>query len=179
MLFVRNLIPRKAVNVLLEALQRVRTTLPDVQLIVCGTGPEHDRLQQQARQLDLDTHVKFPGWVERPTIPLYFQACDVFVLPSLTEGSGNVLVEAGACARPSIGSNVAGIPDYVDDGVTGWLFEKGNAVDLADKLSKVLTDPQRAKQMGEAARRRVESKHAYGRMIASILDVFRNVAAKS
>lgn len=178
-LFVGNLIPRKGVDVLLDAVQRVQATLPDLQLIVCGTGPEQDRLQRLTEQLGLGGHVRFAGWVERPTIPQYFQACDVFVLPSLTEGSGNVLVEAAACAKPVIGTNVAGIPDYVEGGVTGWLFEKGDPADLAEKLLKVLTDPQQSAEMGHAARTRAESQHRYDQMTASILDVFRKVTATS
>lgn len=176
-LFVGNLIRRKGVDLLLQAVSLARSSLPDLQLVICGTGPEHGNLQRLISALDLESHIRFEGWVERSSIAQYFQACDVFVLPSLTEGSGNVLVEAAACAKPSIGTNVAGIPDYIDDGMTGFLFEKQNASDLAGKILKILTDGDLAARMGNEARRVAESNHRYDQMIASLVDIFDQVVA--
>jgi glycosyltransferase involved in cell wall biosynthesis len=177
-LFVGSLIPRKGLESLLAAIELVRQRVPDVQLIACGSGPDAARLQQLVKDKQLDAHVRLLGWVERPVIPEYFRACDVFVLPSLSEGSGNVLVEAAASAKPSIGTNDSGIPDYVDDGVTGYLFEKGNARDLAEKLVELLRDPELAQRMGIAARDRAASRHRYGQMLDALLDIFERVVAE-
>jgi glycosyltransferase involved in cell wall biosynthesis len=176
-LFVGSLIPRKGLELLFAALELVRERIPDVQLIVCGTGPDAAKLERLIQERQLAAHVRMLGWVQRNVIPDYFRACDVFVLPSLSEGSGNVLVEAAACAKPAIGTNDSGIPDYVDHGITGWLFEKNNPRDLADKLLDVLTNSELANRMGAAARERAASRHRYEQMLESLVTVFERVLA--
>jgi glycosyltransferase involved in cell wall biosynthesis len=79
------------------------------------------------------------------------RAC-VFVLPSISEGLGRVVIEAMAAGTPVIGSNVGGIPDMVKDGVTGWLVPPGDEVTLADRLRWVLEHPEEAHEMGYRAR---------------------------
>jgi glycosyltransferase involved in cell wall biosynthesis len=172
-LFVGLLIPRKGVACLLGAFEIVRQRIPNAQLVLCGEGPELATLKDIARERNIDSAASFVGRVERDLMPEYFRACDVFVLPSLTEGSGNVLVEAGACAKPLVGTNTAGIPDYIDEGVTGYLFQKNDPDDLADKLVAILQDKPLASRMGEAARKRVEKQHTYDQMIDQLLGIFR------
>ena len=174
-LFVGNLIPRKGFALLLQAFAAVRRSVCNVQLVICGDGPEMKALQTQIRELEIESSVIVAGRIGRDLIADYFRACDVFVLPSLTEGSGNVLVEAGACAKPLVGTDVAGIPDYIEDGVTGFLFQKGNAADLSQKLLAILSNPRMARRMGVAAQRGVEEKHTYDGMLDHLLDLFKQV----
>ena len=141
-------------------------------------GLEFHNIKALASELDIVDRLVMPGKVGRDQIADYFRGSDVFVLPSLTEGSGNVLVEAGACGKPLIGTNWHGIPDYIDDGKTGFLFKKNNSRDLADKLETVLANPGLARSLGGAARRRVEQCFRYDQMIDAILEVFHRVLAQ-
>lgn len=176
-LFVGNLIELKAPSHLVSSMQLIRKVVPSAHAVFCGDGPLLADLKTQVRESGLAGHVHFAGRIGRDVIPDFFNACDVFVLPSLTEGSGNVLVEAAACAKPVVGSAVGGIPDYIDDGKTGFLFHTGNVRDLADKVNTLLTDPERAAAMGAAGRERVERLHKYDFMIDQLLALFDNVAA--
>jgi glycosyltransferase involved in cell wall biosynthesis len=174
-LFAGNLIPVKDPMTLLQAFKHVCDQIPQARLILCGTGSLEGEMRTFVSTQTLEDRVRFAGHVSRDQMPLYFQACDVFVLPSLSEGSGNVLVEAAACARPSVGSNSSGIPDYIDEGITGLLFEPQNALDLANKLSSLLNSPALLQEMGLAARERVEKLHLYDHYIDQLIDVFRKV----
>jgi len=84
--------------------------------------------------------------------------CTCFVLPSLSEGLGRVLIEAAMLAKPAIGSNVDGIPDIIKDGETGFLFQPGDVDDLVKKLDKLLGSPELARRLGKNARKFVEDK---------------------
>jgi glycosyltransferase involved in cell wall biosynthesis len=174
-LFVGNFVPSKGISTLIDAFAKLRAEMPELQLVLCGDGPERERLCQHVRSLGLDESVCFPGRVSREVVPDYFRAADVFVLPSLSEGSGNVLVEAGACGKPLVGAAVGGIPDYIEDGVTGFLFEKANSEDLAAKLRRLFRDPELAERLGRAARVRVENRHQYGQMLNQLLAIFESV----
>ncbi len=176
-LFVGNFVRSKGIGVLIDAFAALHARRPESQLVLCGDGPEGAALQVHVDRLQLGPHVRFAGRISRGEIPDYFRAADVFVLPSLTEGSGNVLVEAGACGKPLVGASVGGIPDYIDDGITGFLFEKRNATDLSHKLLRLVDDPQLAGQMGAAARQRVIRLHQYDDTLDRIVTIFDRVLA--
>lgn len=176
-LFVGNLIELKSPSHLISCMQHVRKAAPSAYAVFCGDGPLLAELKAQARESGLADHVHFAGHIGRDVIPDFFNACDVFVLPSLMEGSGNVLVEAAACAKPVVGSAVGGIPDYLDDGITGFLFRTGDVRDLAAKVTTLLTDPERAVRIGTAGRNRVEQLHKYDFMIDQLLALFDKVVA--
>lgn len=172
-LFVGNLIKRKGVDVLINACSKLQCN-QSFQLIVCGDGPELHELQTLTNRLDLEEFVTFQGRVSRKAIPDYFRACDVFVLPSLAEGSGNVLVEAYATGRPVVGTGESGIVDYIDDGVTGFHFRKNDSDDLAEKLSRLLANQAMAATFGEAGFERVKNRHRYEFMIEQIFQCFQS-----
>lgn len=84
--------------------------------------------------------------------------CRLFVLPSRTEGMGRVLLEAMAAKKPIIASRVDGIPYYIKDGLNGLLFETENVQDLADRMQRMLSDPEYAKEIAENGHRYVFEK---------------------
>ncbi len=176
-LFVGNFVPVKGIDTLLRAFDRLVGDVPSAQLVMCGDGDELEKVRRFQEESPESRRVIVPGRVSRELIPDYFRAADVFVLPSLSEGSGNVLLEAAACGCPTIGSNVGGIPDYIEDGVTGLLFESQDDQQLARHLRRLLENPHEAAQMGRAGRERTVEKFPYGRMIDEILNLFQRVVA--
>lgn len=174
-LFVGNLIELKGVTFLISALAKVKWKVPDARLVVCGGGPLAGVLSAQSAALGLSGDIDFVGRIARAAIPDYFRACDVLVLPSLSEGSGNVLVEAAACGKPVIGSGISGILDYIDDGETGFFFRPRDPDDLAAKLVRLLADPPFAERLGRQGRDRVERRHGYDQMIDQLIAIFRQV----
>ncbi|MET0980718.1 MAG: glycosyltransferase, partial [Telluria sp.] len=149
-------------------------------------GPEVARLQALARQLGIDTHVRFVGQQPREALRHYYGAADVFVTTPWYEPFGITPVEAMACARPVIGSEVGGIKSTVIDDVTGFLIPSRDPRALAERLAQLHADPLLARRMGEEGLRRAY-RHYTWRSVASqaaavyaaVLDEYRASTASS
>lgn len=135
----------KGLQVLVDALPRLRLLLPQVRLEVVGDGDDVLPLQKQAADLGVGDLVDWAGHVDHAALPERYRRAGVTVLPSLTESEsfGMALAEALACGCPVVGSAVGGIPFVVRDGVDGRLVPPGDPAALADALAGVLTDPPR------------------------------------
>jgi glycosyltransferase involved in cell wall biosynthesis len=123
---------------------------PDAELVFVGKGDLEGPLRAQASVAGYDGRVKFLGW--RDDIPEIMPLFDVFVLPSLNEGMGRVLVEAMAAGRPVVASRVGGIPDLVRHGETGLLVAPRDELKLAANISLLLSNPDKADRMGAMGR---------------------------
>ena len=158
---------------LLEAMGKVRAEFPDAHLLVVGDGPLEKPLRDLARRLDIAGAVHFLG--KRNDVPKLLTAMDVFCLPSLYEGMPNALLEAMAASRPCIATPVEGSADIIIDGESG-LFVPPREVDaLADAILRLLADPDAAKAMGRAARKRVEQHFSVQRMLRGYEACYRDV----
>lgn len=154
-LYAGVLIPLKGVHFLLEAFASVAQELPDARLWIVGKAENAAyarELKAQTRRLGLDGRVCFVDEVSQRELAGYVSRCIVLVLPSLSEGLPRVVYEAMACGVPVIASKVSGIPEVVEDGVTGFLVSPGDRNTLAKRLLWVLTHPKEAHAMGERAR---------------------------
>ncbi|MHB8605427.1 MAG: glycosyltransferase family 4 protein [Thermoplasmatota archaeon] len=147
----------KGLDVLLDAMVRVRAAIPDAHLTLVGGG---DRFAEIERRVD-PAAVRLAGSVSDADLPAFYRRAAVVVLPSTTdaESFGMVLGEANASARPVVASRIGGIPDFVRDGVNGLLADPGDPVDLAAKLVDVLSNPERAATMGRRGREIVVREH--------------------
>ena len=140
------LLPIKGPKVLLDAMKIIWQSLSDAALVYVGKGPLLEALQHQARLSGVNKKVKFLGW--REDIQEILPILDIFVLPSLNEGMGRVLVEAMASGRPIIASRAGGITDLIMHEQNGLLFPPGDSKALADAILSMLKNPDRAKEMG-------------------------------
>ena len=144
---VGRLTPVKGQRYLLEAATKVLQQRPDTAFVFLGDGELLTELTEMASSLGIKDHVKFLGW--RPDVADVMATFDVFVLPSLNEGMGKVLVEAMAMGKPIIASNVGGIPDLVTHGLNGLLVPPADADAMADAIVTLHGDPSKAKRMAE------------------------------
>jgi glycosyltransferase involved in cell wall biosynthesis len=148
----------KAVDILLDAFARVEN--PGVTLDLIGDGPERSRLEARAAREDLDGRVRFHGYVSQPQAAGILRQSDVFVLPSLAEAGGAVVLEAMACGLAVIISDWGGPLDYVDDASAIRVFphERPRYVaDLATAMTALARDPLRRRAMAAAAQRRIRT----------------------
>lgn len=175
-LSVGGLIPLKGVHLTLQALGRLRGN-HEFSFVVCGDGPELDRLRQMAEQLGLAASVHFMGAVDRSIIADYFSACDFLVHASFVEAAGNVLLEAMASGRPVICARAGGPQEYVDDGRTGYVVDTGDVESLTNRIAALLEDPDRANEMGAEGLRRARTMYAFPRMIQDIVGVYEEALA--
>ena len=126
---VARLEPEKGHPTLLEAWPAVLRAVPDAYLLIVGEGSRRDALEAQARELRIAHRVVFTG--RRDDVPAVTAALDVAVLPSYREAQGLTILEAMALSRPVVASNVGGIPEMIEDGVTGLLVPPHDADALA------------------------------------------------
>ena len=148
--FVGWLLPIKGPMHLLRAMPAVWSQYPDCTLVFVGKGDLDVDLRAEALQIEANGKVKFLGW--RDDVAEIMQIFDIFVLPSLNEGMGRVLVEAMAAGKPVVASRVGGIPDLVQDGKTGLLVPPGDERALADALLRLASNPTEARRMGAAGK---------------------------
>lgn len=130
----------KGLQVLVDALPRLRDLVPDARLTIVGDGDDVVPLQKRAAELGVADLIDWAGQVDHSALPAYYRRAGVTVLPSLTEAEsfGMALAEAIACGCPVVGSAVGGIPFVVRDGVDGRLVPPGDPAALADGLAAVL-----------------------------------------
>jgi glycosyltransferase involved in cell wall biosynthesis len=154
-LYAGVLTPLKGVHHLLRAFAKVVQEFPEARLEIVGRdeNPEYaEELRQEVLRLGLNGRVSFVGEVPQVELANRMRRSCVFVLPSLSEGLGRVVVEAMATGTPVIGSRVGGIPEMVQEGLTGFLVPPGDEEALAERLRWVLKHPQEAEAMGRRAR---------------------------
>ena len=145
---VGRLSPEKGIDVLIDALSRLRA--PRVRLALVGDGPERERLRARAERAGLAERVAFVGHIATPGD--FLQAADVVVLPSRSEGIPNVALEAMALGRPLVATAVGGTPEIVVDGVSGILVRADDSQRLAAALDRVLADSGLAARLADGAR---------------------------
>jgi sugar transferase (PEP-CTERM/EpsH1 system associated) len=165
----------KRQEVLIRAFARLREHVPAAHLVLVGDGPRHDELSGLARSLGMADVVHFTGF--QPHSGPFLRAMDVFALTSRSEGMPQAVLEASVSELPVVASRVGGLPEVVDHGISGILFEPGDDVALANTLLDLLADPVRRRQLGAAARARVEKKFSVARMASEyhrdFLDLLR------
>lgn len=153
----------KGIPVLLEAARR----LPEVRVQVAGHGPMLEALREAA-----PANVTFPGTMSPEGLAGFYRGARFLVVPSVWyETFGLVAVEAMSHGIPVIASRIGGLQELITDGVSGFLFEPGNAEDLADKMRRLWDDPGLCGRMGQAAREEVMRKYNeefyYGNLMAA------------
>lgn len=147
--------PRKGIRFLLDAMGKVLPELPEAKLLIGGDGEEREALARQAGALEIASRVVFAGPV-RETQDFYRQL-DLFVLPSLDEGFGLVILEAMAMGLPVIGTRVGGVPEIVEDGRNGLLVGPGDADGIARGIRALWADPAWRGRLAAGGRRTVSS----------------------
>jgi glycosyltransferase involved in cell wall biosynthesis len=154
-LTVGRLAPIKGHAVLIEAVHQLVARGFDLGLTIVGQGPERDRLERLAAELGISDRVEFTGALNAIETRRRFERASVFALTSFAEGIPVVLMEAMALGVPCVASRVTGVPELIEDGVTGYLVTAGDVAEAADAIARVLTAPEATRAMTGAAREQV------------------------
>jgi len=169
----------KGADTLINALPRVLKTAPDTSLVLVGDGDDRPRLEHLARNLGVSERVHFLYGLSPAQLFACYANCDVFALPSKGEGFGLVFLEAMACAKPVVGGAHGGIPDIVEDGVTGLLVPHGDAERLAQALETLLNHPNEAAEMGARGRERVQKDYTFEEFQSRLMRILNAVLQNS
>jgi len=174
-LFIGRVTRDKGISELADAFSRIKAADSEVYLVVVGpTEPERDPLPPALLQaLESDGRVRMTGYDADPE--KYLAMADLLCLPSYREGFPNVVIEAGALGVPTVGTRINGLRDAVVDGVTGLLVPPKNAAALAGALASLLKNELKRKQMGNAARERVQDLFDSRVVNARVLEEYRRL----
>jgi glycosyltransferase involved in cell wall biosynthesis len=155
----------KGVENLLVAFERISHRVSDCQLKIVGRGDMEEYYRSLASELSVSERIEFINNADDERLVECYQECDLAVLPStdMSEAFGIVLLEAMACAKPVIASDLPGVRSVFENGKHGLLVEPGNVDDLVEKVCILLTDREMARRLGEAGRELVESKYSWAR----------------
>jgi glycosyltransferase involved in cell wall biosynthesis len=153
-LFVGRLHPVKGVRYLIQAMQLIHESHPETKLILVGDGEERDYLEDLTDHLGIRECVDFVGEVPHERIIDYLDHADVFVLSSLSESFGIVLLEAMACGLPIVATRVGGIPEIIEDGVNGYLVNPGDYQELSERIQLLLRDEASTAEMSKNNRQK-------------------------
>jgi glycosyltransferase involved in cell wall biosynthesis len=170
------LVEHKGHRHLIDAAAIVVRQVPDARFVVFGEGPLRPALEQQIRHLHLEKHVFLPGF--RPDVIGFLKRFDLFVMCSEMEGLGTSILDAMAAGRPVVGTRTGGIPEVVDDGVTGILVPPSDPHALAAAISMLLEDPAARERMGAAGWTRVRERFTMERMVEDTRRLYRELLAR-
>jgi glycosyltransferase involved in cell wall biosynthesis len=176
-LCVTRLIPQKGLDILLAALAALVEGGTDAHLTIVGSGPYEASLRRAAERAGVAERVSFAGARGQDDMAGYYERSDVFCLPSFAEGIPIVLMEAMATGRPVVATRITGIPELVEDGVSGLLVAPGNVEELAAALGELAASPERRENMGRAGRLKVEQAFDGARSAVQVAEVFDRMAA--
>jgi glycosyltransferase involved in cell wall biosynthesis len=170
-------VPVKNLGLLLEACALLRHRGVRFRCVLVGDGPQRGDLERESQRLGLNKTVMFAGALEQAQVLRWWQRASAAVLTSESEGMPVCLMEAAACGVPAVATAVGGVPELIEDDVTGLLARAGDAADLAVLLQRLLLDPALAARMGAAARRLAEERFSVRKQVDALLALWSELMA--
>ena len=169
-LCVGTLKSEKRQDVFLYALARAKTFIPTLRASLVGDGPLRGALEKLARDLGIEDAVEFMGTLD--DVKSVYQRGDMLVLTSDYEGAPNVILEAMACGLPVVSTRVGAASDFIVDGETGFLTDARDVEAIADRIVRLASEPELRRQMGSAARARVEAQYSLSLLRDNLLGLY-------
>jgi glycosyltransferase involved in cell wall biosynthesis len=188
-LYVGRLEKRKGITDLFAAIPRVLAAFPNTHFVLAGSdNSQHDGFKLEtgmdypayfaANYPQAVANVTFRGMVSDEELQVLYRDCDLFVAPSLYESFGLIYLEAMNWAKPVIGCRAGGIPEVVDEGVTGLLVDPEAPAELAEAILSLRRDPEKLERLGQAGRQQILEKFSYLTMARNFATIYRQVIAK-
>lgn len=172
-LCIGRLSSEKGHTILLDAFADVVRQRPDCRLVLAGDGPLRCQIEAQIDALGLKAHVQITGWISSGEVRRQIEAATILVQPSFQEGLPVVIMEAMALGRPVLSTYVAGIPELVQPGETGWLVPAGDVAALGEAMATATDTPaETLADMGAVAISRVHARHHVDTEARKLLDLF-------
>lgn len=172
--------PHKGVEYLIRALAMLKDEPAELHLV--GKGDGEPKYHELIEELGLKDRIVFHGQVDNEEMTGIYRETDIYCLPSVwPENQPVTITEAMACGIPVIASRIGGVPELVEDGVTGYLTEPRNAEDLAEKIRMMIADRERMREMGETGRQRMRDNdfHRQAKKLAELYDSVRPAEVKT
>ena len=168
----------KGIRSLITAYKRLKTNLP---LSIAGDGPDREAVEKMVMQEQQKENIKFTGYLASAPLGKAIDSAKAVILPSeCYENAPMAILESFSRGKPVIGARIGGIPEMIDDGVNGYLFEPGDTADLQKKLELFLALPDnRVLEMGKAARNKIEREYSAGSHYDRLVQVYQKALVKA
>jgi phosphatidylinositol alpha-1,6-mannosyltransferase len=182
LLSVGRLQRRKGHDTTIRALAGLSKRSRHVRYVIAGNGEERGYLEQLAADLGVRDSVIFAGEISADLLPSLYRACDIFVLPNRVEqgdieGFGIVFLEAASSGKPAIGGNSGGVPEAIEDGVTGLLVSGPDPAELGQTIERLMNDSNARERMGHDGRQRAQRSFTWDIAAQKILDIHRELGS--
>ena len=202
-LFVGRISPEKGIHDLIDAFTKITEKYPQAILTIAGPHvivakeflfdlqhePEVQALEPFYKEdyleyikskipAHLASQIIFTGSLSQPKLLPYYQRADVVINPSLSEAFGMSLIEAMATQTPVVATKIGGMPEIIEDGVTGKIVDHGNPQAIADAAIAIISDPQKAAAMGKAGRTRVLQHYSWSKIAKNLIDSYADIGVK-
>jgi glycosyltransferase involved in cell wall biosynthesis len=164
---------KKGHHVLLDAIPRILERFPDTVFVFAGNGPQRENITNRIKDLGLGKKVFLLGL--RHDVPYILNSIDLFVLPTLQEALGTSFVEAMAMGKPLIGTDVGGVGELIRDGQNGYLIKPDDPSALADAITRMLEDREKAEAMGKQGMDMVRKHFTSERMCGEMYDLYSSL----
>ena len=185
LLFVGRVVEEKGVKDVIDAVDRLRTTLPEVRALIVGEGQDRVNFERYVVEMGLSSHIEFTGWVDPGSIPALMAASDIFIGPSRTstdgwkEAQGLTFLEAMAAGTPVVATRSGGIVDSVIDGKTGLLVREGSPTAIAAAVRRLWPHSDLVESLTETARRHVEGRFSRRASARAFDSLFQSIIQRS
>ena len=168
---VSRLVKKNGLDDLIKAIAQL-----DVKLLILGKGPDENKLKKLVKDLKIEDKVIFMGHVQYNDLPKYYSMANVFVRPSLSEGLGNVFLEAMACGVPVIGTPVGGIPDFLKDRETGLFCQVRNPQNIAERVKELLSNDGLRRIIISNGQKLVKEKYSWSKISQQMEQIFQKLS---
>lgn len=168
--YIGRLSQEKGILNFMEAMTKVLEMRDDIRFLVGGDGPLRTKVEQCLNAKNLNSKVKFVGWIPHDELPKCLNDLKLLVLPSYTEGLPNIMLEAMACGTPILATPVGAIPDVISDGETGFIMDDNSPECIASNVLRVLSQPN-LEEIAKNAHALVEKEFTY----EAAVEKYRNI----
>ncbi len=171
---IKTLEENYGVEYLIKAFHILKTKYPEksLRLLIVGKGTQREKLEKLVKDLGIENETTFTGFIPYDGIQEYQNMLDIFVAVSQEESFGVAVLEASACEKPVVVSNVGGLPEVVTDGETGFLVEKNNPAVIAEALEKLVLNPELRSKLGQNGRAKVLREYKWEESVRKMLSVY-------
>jgi L-malate glycosyltransferase len=182
---VKTLEPTYGIDVLIRGFaatrRRLSAQMPEVaqllDLRIVGSGQLRSKLERLCHQEGIADVTTFVGYVPHELVPEELNRLDIYVAASRMESFGVAVLEASACERPVVVSDVGGLPEVVEQGVTGIVVPPENPLELAIALERLVLEPELRKQMGKAGRKRVFTDYVWKQNVSQMIELYEAISS--
>jgi glycosyltransferase involved in cell wall biosynthesis len=168
--YIGRLSSEKGIMNFVKSMPYILDNCRETVFMVGGDGPLTKEIKEYINDNNLQSHVKIMGWIPHQELPEYLNDIKLLVLPSFTEGLPNIMLEAMACGTPVLTTPVGSIPDFIEDGETGFIMEDNSPKSLAQNVFRGLSHPN-MDIIAKNARRLVEQEFSFEKAVESYKDI--------